>query len=66
MRQEGSVEEAFQDKNYKGNKQPKQEYTCFSTLSLLQKNNNNHPHKSWWSPNAKCQKCGQLGHEDQI
>lgn len=65
LRQEGSVERAFQAKNYKGNKYSQNNDTCvFSPCPYCKKNN--HPHKCWWRPDMKCHKCGQLGHVEKI
>ena len=78
MRQEGSVEGAFQarSQNYKGGKNNKKKQSnnkngqssktrVFSPCPYCKKNN--HPHnKCWWRPDIKCHKCGQLGHVERI
>ncbi|CAL5368182.1 unnamed protein product [Camellia sinensis] len=87
MRQEGSVEGAFQaksqnnngGKNKKRQNKNKQPGGYASNNKHSQSSNTqvfppcpyckktNHPqHKCWWKPDARCHKCGQLGHMERI
>jgi len=65
MMQEGSLEGAFQAKNCNGNKYNQNNNShAFSPCPYCRKNN--HPHKCWWRPDVKCNKCGQSGHVEKI
>ncbi|CAL5347059.1 unnamed protein product [Camellia sinensis] len=87
MRQQGSVEGAFQaksqnnngGKNKKRQNKNKQPGGYASNNKHSQSSNTqvfppcpyfkktNHPqHKFWWKPDARCHKCGQLGHMERI
>jgi len=78
MRQEGSVEGAFQarSQNYKGGKNNKKKHSSnkngqssntrvFSPCPYCKKIII-HTNKCWWRPDMKCHKCGQLRHVERI
>jgi len=78
MRQEGTMEGAFQAKfqNYKSGRNEKRNQSSntddqSSNTSLFSpcpycKKNNHPPNRCWWRPDVKCHKCGQLGHVERI
>ena len=79
MRQEGSVEGAFQAKsqnNYsskdiKKNKKNKSSNNKKNHEGAHPpyphcKKTNHHPQKCWWKPEVKCNNCGQLGHMERV
>ncbi|KAJ8633086.1 hypothetical protein MRB53_026422 [Persea americana] len=73
MRQEGSMEGAFQaisqNNMYKKAKQSNSNNSSNNTTfpPCLYSNKSNHPQKRcWWRPDIKCHKCGQLGHVERI
>ncbi|KAJ8629085.1 hypothetical protein MRB53_022408 [Persea americana] len=73
MRQEGSVEGAFQvtsqnnmcKKEKQSNSNNSSNNTTFPPCPHCKKSN--HPQKRcWWRPDIKCHKCGQLGHVERV
>ncbi|KAJ8616575.1 hypothetical protein MRB53_035947 [Persea americana] len=73
MRQEGSVEGAFQvtsqnnmcKKEKQSNSNNNSNNTTFPPCPHCKKSN--HPQKRcWWRPDIKCHKCGQLGHVERV
>jgi transposase InsO family protein len=80
MRQEGSMEGAFQAKlqiNNKG-KSPSNKPDVFTHNKNNNQNSNIYPpcphckktnhlqKKCWWRPDARCHRCGQLGHMERV
>ncbi|KAK2426495.1 hypothetical protein QL285_025158 [Trifolium repens] len=80
MRQEGSMEGAFQAKlqiNNKG-KSPSNKPEVFTHNKNNNQNSNIYPpcphckktnhlqKKCWWRPDARCHRCGQLGHMERV
>ena len=73
MRQEGSMEGAFQaklqiNKNGKSRSSNNNQSTSSQSYPPCPHcKKNNHPEKMcWWKPDVKCCKCGQLGHIERI
>ncbi|WKA09042.1 hypothetical protein VitviT2T_026720 [Vitis vinifera] len=70
MRQEGSVEGAFQaisqyKKEMQSNNNSNNYTQKFPPCPYYKKSN--HPQKRcWWRPDVRCHKCGQLGHVERI
>ena len=70
MRQEGSVEDAFQaisqyKKEMQSNNNSSNNTQKFPPCPYFKKSN--HPQKRcWWRPDVRCHKCGQLGHVERI
>ncbi|XP_034674982.1 uncharacterized protein LOC117906133 [Vitis riparia] len=70
MRQEGSVEGAFQaisqyKKEMQSNNNSSNNTQQFPPCPYCKKSN--HPQKRcWWRQDVKCHKCGQLGHVEKI
>ena len=64
MRQEGSMEGAFQAKLH-NNGGKNNNTQVFPPCPHCKKTN--HPQRRcWWRPDARCHKCGQLGHMEKI
>ncbi|XP_038684122.1 uncharacterized protein LOC119984324 [Tripterygium wilfordii] len=78
MRQEGSMEGAFQAKSQHYNNNKDKNSSKQPEISSSSRNNNTQvyspcPHckktpqkRCWWRPDIKCNKCGQLGHVERI
>ena len=80
MRQEGSVEGAFQAKSQNNDSSKDRKKNKKKNKSSNNKKNqkgahllcthcrkiNHPPQRCWWRPDLKCNNCGQLGHMERV